>query len=132
MSGVGTVGHLEQYFSSRTVIIVHVSFRPSPVSRPPIFLATCMRIDQTRKSTFYQHLVVVPEQDNGVHLGGLEHLPDCRTLLIRKHIVEVERVMRLWRALVQQMRGQVYKKEGRENARDSIRSKNREEVFHGG
>ena len=46
-------------------------------------------------------------QDNGVHLGGLEHLPGCRTLLIRKHTEEVERVMRLWRALVQQMRGQV-------------------------
>lgn len=42
-----------------------------------------------------------------MNLGGLEHLPDCRTLLIRKHTIEVERVMRLWRALVQQMRGQV-------------------------
>lgn len=42
-----------------------------------------------------------------MNLGGLEHLPGCRQLLIRKHTVELERVMRLWRALVQQMRGQV-------------------------
>eukprot|EP00904_Undaria_pinnatifida_P004249 jgi/Undpi1/13825/HiC_scaffold_9.g03476.m1 len=50
-----------------------------------------------------------PDQkaDAGVNLGGLEHLPACRALLIRKHTIEVERVMRLWRALVQQMRGQV-------------------------
>ncbi|CAM9138501.1 unnamed protein product, partial [Hapterophycus canaliculatus] len=48
-----------------------------------------------------------PEQGSGVNLGGLEHLPGCRQLLIRKHNVELERVMRLWRALVQQMKGQV-------------------------
>lgn len=42
-----------------------------------------------------------------MNLGGLENLPGCRELLIRKHTAEVERVMRLWRALVQQMRGQV-------------------------
>eukprot|EP00903_Cladosiphon_okamuranus_P007584 g7357.t1 len=47
------------------------------------------------------------ETDSDVNLGGLGNLPGCRELLIRKHTAEVERVMRLWRALVQQMRGQV-------------------------
>ncbi|CAM9206080.1 unnamed protein product [Ectocarpus fasciculatus] len=50
-----------------------------------------------------------PDQQTGgdVNLGGLENLPGCRELLIRKHTAELERVMRLWRALVRQMRGQV-------------------------
>ncbi|CAM9830855.1 unnamed protein product [Scytosiphon promiscuus] len=48
-----------------------------------------------------------PEQGSDGNLGGLEHLPGCRQLLIRKHTIELERVMRLWRALVQQMRSQV-------------------------
>ncbi|CBJ30462.1 expressed unknown protein [Ectocarpus siliculosus] len=50
-----------------------------------------------------------PDQQTGgdVNLGGLEKLPGCRELLILKHTTELERVMRLWRALVRQMRGQV-------------------------
>lgn len=50
--------------------------------------------------------LVVQNVDDGV-LGGLAHLPGCRELLIRKHFVELERVMRLCRALVQQMKNQV-------------------------
>ncbi|CAB1118071.1 unnamed protein product [Ectocarpus sp. CCAP 1310/34] len=50
-----------------------------------------------------------PDQQTGgdINLGGLEKLPGCRELLIHKHTTELERVMRLWRALVRQMRGQV-------------------------
>ncbi|CAM9712012.1 unnamed protein product, partial [Sphacelaria rigidula] len=46
-------------------------------------------------------------QDGDGMLGGLASLPNCRALLLRKHTVELERVMRLLRALVQQMKGQV-------------------------
>lgn len=46
-------------------------------------------------------------KDGDGMLGGLANLPNCRELLIRKHTVELERVMRLLRALVQQMKGQV-------------------------
>lgn len=53
-----------------------------------------------------------------MNLGGLENLPGCRELLIRKHTAEVERVMRLWRALVQQMRGQVTKPPVKEGLRE--------------
>lgn len=47
------------------------------------------------------------QKDETVNLGGLDSLPGCRELLIRKHTAELERVMRLWRALVQQMKSQV-------------------------
>ncbi|CAN0294763.1 unnamed protein product [Pylaiella littoralis] len=53
--------------------------------------------------------ILQPDGETGgnISLGGLENLPGCRELLIRKHTMELERVMRLWRALVQQMKGQV-------------------------
>ncbi|CAM9232708.1 unnamed protein product [Choristocarpus tenellus] len=50
-----------------------------------------------------------PEEKDkeNISLGGLGDLPSLRPLLIHKHSTEAERVMRLTRALVHQMRGQV-------------------------